>query len=333
MLTPAPLLVQVATASGPRAALLTDRNGDRYEVELLDRSTWELFREVAAGGSFADHLRRRRTGTSLRIVGDDDRLLPPITHPDPARCVVAGTGLTHRPSAAARAAMHDEAGRPTPTSRLFEDGLAGGRPDPGAVGAEPEWFHKGDGNAIVRPGAPLRRPYFARDGGEEAELAVVHLIAEDGVPVRIGCAIGNEFSDHALERANYLYLAHSKLRSCAFGPALRVGAAPERVRGRVRILTGGGTRWERAFETGTALMTHSLENLEYHHFKYPGHRRPGDLHVHFLGAAALSFADGVEIGSGDVMEIAMEGFGPPLRNALEIGPVDFAPGRVRSVAP
>jgi hypothetical protein len=32
-------------------------------------------------------------------------------------------------------------------------------------------------------------------------------------------------------------------------------------------------------------MTHSLANLEHHHFKYRPFRRPGDVHVHFFGTA------------------------------------------------
>jgi hypothetical protein len=31
-------------------------------------------------------------------------------------------------------------------------------------------------------------------------------------PRRVGFALGNEFSDHTLEKKNYLYLAHSKGR-------------------------------------------------------------------------------------------------------------------------
>src|SRR5918994_822121 len=39
----------------------------------------------------------------------DWRLLVPIDHPEPARCLVSGTGLTHYGSAAIRDAMHGEA--------------------------------------------------------------------------------------------------------------------------------------------------------------------------------------------------------------------------------
>jgi hypothetical protein len=63
-------------------------------------------------------------------------------------------------------------------------------------------------------------------------------------------------------------------------------------------------------------MSHTLANLEHHHFKYPAHRRPGDLHVHFFGADVFSFGDGIELADGDVMEIELEGFGRPLRNPL-----------------
>ena len=51
-------------------------------------------------------------------------------------------------------------------------------------------------------------------------------------------------------------------------------------------------------------MSHSLANLEHHHFKYALFRRPGDVHVHFFGTATLSFADGVETREGDVFEIS-----------------------------
>jgi hypothetical protein len=63
-------------------------------------------------------------------------------------------------------------------------------------------------------------------------------------------------------------------------------------------------------------MCHSLRNIEHHHFKFEAHRRPGDVHVHFFGACALSFGDGVSLADGDVMEIRFEGFGRALRNPV-----------------
>ncbi len=65
-------------------------------------------------------------------------------------------------------------------------------------------------------------------------------------------------------------------------------------------------------------MSHSLRNLEHHHFKFELHRRPGDVHVHFLGAHSLSFGQGIELRDSDVMEVQFNGFGRPLRNPLQV---------------
>ena len=72
----------------------------------------------------------------------------------------------------------------------------------------------------------------------------------------------------------------------------------------------------RAIFSGETNMSHSLSNLEHHHFKYPAHRRPGDAHVYFFGADAFSFGDGVRLKNGDVMEIELAGFGRALRNPV-----------------
>ena len=177
--------------------------------------------------------------------------------------------------------------------QMFKWGVEGGRPSGAAPGAQPEWFYKGDGDCVVACGEALPSPSFALDGGEEPEIVGLYLIAPDGMPQRLGFAIGNEFNDHVTERKNYLYLAHSKLRPCAIGPELRTGAPPAHMEGVSRIRRAGKVLWERPFLTGETNMCHSLANLEYHHFKYAAHRRPGDVHLHFFGTATLSFADGI----------------------------------------
>ncbi len=127
---------------------------------------------------------------------------------------------------------------------------------------------------------------------------------------------GNEFSDHRFEKKNYLNLAGSKLRNCAIGPELVINPDFATVPGVSRILREEKVLWEKAIATGETEMCHSLPNIEHHHFKFEGHRRPGDVHVHFYGACALSFGDGVELRDGDIMEVAFETFGRPLRNVL-----------------
>jgi hypothetical protein len=84
---------------------------------------------------------------------------------------------------------------------------------------------------------------------------------------------------------------------------LLVGECPADVRGMSRIRRGEAVIWEKPFLSGEANMSHSIANLEHHHFKYPLFRRPGDIHVHFFGTATLSFSEGVQTQPGDVFEI------------------------------
>jgi len=266
---------------------------------------------------------------------NERRLLPPLTHPDPARCLVSGTGLTHYGSASTRDNMHRKLAAASESlsdsMQMFKWGVEGGRPSGAAPGAQPEWFYKGDGDCVVACGQALPSPSFALDGGEEPEIVGLYLIAPDGTLQRLGFAIGNEFSDHVTERKNYLYLAHSKLRSCAIGPELRTGAPPAHMEGVSRIRRAGKILWERPFLTGETNMCHSLANLEYHHFKYAAHRRPGDVHLHFFGTATLSFADGIQAAPGDVFEVELPDLGAPLANPLARADTSFTFGGVRAL--
>lgn len=250
------------------------------------------------------------------------RILPAFDHPgDVARCMVSGTGLTHKASAKNRAAMHEkqDAGI-TDSSRMYQMGLEGGRPAPGEIGVQPEWFFKGNGSILRAHGEALAIPSFGEDGGEEPEIAGVYVIASNGQPVRVGLTVGNEFSDHRMEKKNYLYLAPSKLRNCSIGPELTVGTVPfEDVAGRVTVQRNGSPLWSQEIWTGQNNMCHTVANLEHHHFKYDAHRRPGDVHIHFFGADAFSFGEGVELKNADVMEVSFPRFGRALRNPLATG--------------
>jgi hypothetical protein len=265
----------------------------------------------------------------------DWKLLPPIDCPgDSHRVHVSGTGLTHLGSARDRQAMHvaaiaQEQAQMTDSMRMFEWGRQQGRPARGKIGIAPEWFYKGDGSILQAPSGPLTIPGFAEDGGEEAEVAAVYMIAQDGTPWRIGMAAGNEFSDHVFERRNYLNLAGSKLRVCSIGPELVVDAKFDDVPGTVRILRNGEFIWEKQIRTGESNMCHSLGNLEHHHFKFAAHRQPGMVHIHFIGADCLSFGEGIRLQSGDITEIQFAEFGRPLRNTVIDEEALTAPHRVQ----
>lgn len=172
---------------------------------------------------------------------DERRLLAPLTHPEPSRMLVSGTGLTHLGSAASRDAMHSKLqadAQMTDSMKMFKAGLERGSPRPGEIGFQPEWFYKGDGSNVVAPEQPIPVPAFAQDAGDEPELVALYVIGFDGTPHRAGFAVGNEFSDHVTERFNYLWLAHSKLRSCSYGPELLVGDLPADLQGTSRSRWG-----------------------------------------------------------------------------------------------
>jgi hypothetical protein len=308
-------LVQFSQDGARGVAALDDR-GTAWRLEG-ESSTRELALRAVAENIGLRDLAARCATTSLNLA--DVTPMCPIDHADPAHLLVSGTGLTHLGSAEGRDKMHRAAAAGetlTDSMRMFLMGMEGGKPEVGIIGVQPEWFYKGDGDIVVAPGAPLTAPGFAEDGGEEPEIAGVYLIDADGHPVRLGFVLGNEFSDHVVERTNYLWLAHSKLRQAALGPELLLGDLPTSVRGTSRILRDGKLLWEKAFLSGEANMSHSIANLEHHHFKNAHFRRAGDLHVHFFGTATLSFSDGVTTQDGDIFEIEADAFTLPVRNPL-----------------
>lgn len=314
-------LVQFRHADGRRGvALLSDDPSAAATLQGVS-STYELAREALARGTSLAAAAQSHAGDPIDLLAGDIELLPPVDHPDPAHCLLTGTGLTHLGSAEGRDKMHQPAagGAMTDSMRMFNLGLEGGKPEGGPPGVQPEWFYKGDGSCLVAPNAPIVSPHFALDGSEEPEMAGIYIIDDEGRPRRLGFALANEFSDHETERGNYLWLAHSKLRRAAIGPELLLGELPGDVRGTSRILRGGEVLWEKPFVSGEDNMSHSIANLEHHHFKYDLFRRPGDLHVHFFGTATLSYADGIRTQEGDAFEVSADPFTMPLRNELKVG--------------
>lgn len=320
-------LVQLSSASGERIVAAVQDDGSAKRLDVA--STYALAaRAIEQGMSLADVAAACATDEAVDLTAAEaqGRLLPPIEHDDPAHLHMTGTGLTHLGSAEGRDKMHKEAaaGNVTDSMRMFLMGMEGGKPSDGEIGCQPEWFYKGNGCGLVGPGGDLKSPHFALDSGEEPEIAGIYIIDNDGRPRRIGFTLANEFSDHVTERGNYLWLAHSKLRPAAIGPELLTGELPSEVAGMSRIKRGGQVIWEKPFLSGEQNMSHSIANLEHHHFKYEVCRTPGDVHVHFFGTATLSFADGVQTQEGDMFEIEAAPFLLPLRNrVIRAKPADF----------
>ena len=329
-------LIQFVDAKNKRAVGLVS-GGKVIKLKSVDRMTSLATRALKDGKSLNATAKTLATTTTEDYAAalKEKRVMPPLTHDDAAHCIITGTGLTHLGSASARDSMHQklEGGQAalTDSLKMFKAGLEGGKPAKGEAGVQPEWFYKGDGRWLVPPGGALPKPSFALDGGEEPELAGLYMIDGKGRPVRLGFAIGNEYSDHITERQNYLLLAHSKLRHCAIGPEMVSGAIPASIEGTSKILRKGEVVWQKPFLTGEANMSHTIANLEYHHFKYDSFRVPGDVHIHFFGTATLSIVDGFQTQDGDVFEIQAKPFGAALRNPLKVMKQTFKPGGVKAL--
>lgn len=349
-------IVQVQTADrGRRLGVI---NGDKVldvtEIAGVPtlRSVYDAFQLAEQRDSTLNEILAARANDSSRRFDYKDvlaaepggkwpYLLPPFDHPDPYHALITGTGLTHLGSMKSRDEMHvveatnqlvtpsssrslDRASCEQPpapktdSAKMFEMGLVGGKPAAGQRGIAPEWFYKGNGTILRGPRAALDIPEFALDGGEEPELVGCYVIDQNGKPVRLGFTVGNEWSDHPTEKINYLYLAPSKLRTCAVGPELNTECDFQEIPLRCTVTRGKQLLYDSGpLFSGEKHMCHSLSNLEDHHFKYAQHRVPGDVHLHYFGTSKLSFGSREwQYADGDIVKVEAPGFSAPLTNRV-----------------
>src|SRR5687768_7591294 len=155
-------LVQFVDEAGARRVAKVDAGGSQLQVLAYTTRIYDLALEVGRTGATLDELVASRLHDEWveyhRIIATR-RLLPPLDHPDPAHCLVTGTGLTHLGSAQARDAMHQalqqDEGQLSDSMKMFRLGLEGGKPAGAGPGVAPEWFYKGDGSIVAAPGQPL----------------------------------------------------------------------------------------------------------------------------------------------------------------------------------
>ncbi|MEO5999902.1 MAG: AraD1 family protein [Chitinophagaceae bacterium] len=306
---------KVALVEEPFLRLLSD-TGSVYELAL---DALQLRKDMIK--VINSRLSETRIDYDAVYDGENDwKLLPSFDHPDnPLFCLVSGTGLTYKNSALNRQMMHVSAeNKPTDSMQIYQWGIEGGNPEKGKIGVQPEWFYKGSGAVLKAHATSLQIPPYGNDGGEDPELAGIYIVDKNGEPFRIDFTTANEFSDHIMEKKNYLYLAPSKLRECAIGPQLVIDPDFSAFTGKVSVRRKNQLLWSADIKTGENNMCHNLANLEYHHFKYAGHRIPYQAHVHFFGADAFSFGSQVKLEDGDVMSVYWEGMGRALKNFLKI---------------
>ena len=310
---------KIAIVQGSKLILLKDYKS-LYDLAKAADHENKLITDVAYNNRSVDYLDYNKIYAKQSLWS----ILPAFDHPyDTAHCLITGTGLTHLSSAMGRDTMHRDSQHSkistpeTDTLKMYRMGVEGGKPKSGTIGTSPEWFYKGSGAIVRASGDGLEIPSYAQSSGEEAELTGLYIIGKKGLPRRIGFAAGNEFSDHKLEKSNYLYLGHSKLRQCSIGPEAIIGInLKNKITGLVTIKRDHKLIYKNNVQTGTCNMCHSLRNIEFHHFKYDQNRIIGDAHIHFLGAAGLSYSSGVRLVANDIVTIRWSGFGKPLINKL-----------------
>lgn len=314
---------RIAIVHGSKLILLKDYKS-LYDLAKAADHQNKLITDLAYNNKSAEYLDYNKIYAKQSLW----TILPAFDHPyDSAHCLITGTGLTHLSSAMGRDTMH-RANPPSQilapesdTLKMYRIGVEGGRPKSGKIGTSPEWFYKGSGAILRACGNGLEIPSYAQSSGEEAELTSLYIIGNKGIPRRIGFAAGNEFSDHKLEKSNYLYLGHSKLRQCSIGPEAIIGISiKNKISGLVTIKRQNKIIYKNNVHTGVSNMCHSLSNIEFHHFKYDQNRIIGDAHIHFLGAAGLSYSSGLRLLANDIVTIRWAGFGKPLVNKLVLSP-------------
>lgn len=303
-------LVAVGIVKNYDVIEVVNTNKDIYNLSLDAIESNKTLEEIIISLGIKEEI-------SYQLLCDNRKLLPPVFLEDRKKMLLTGTGLTHLGSGNARDEMHIKKDDTlTDSKKMFNMGIEGGKPKKGTIGVQPEWFYKGDGSMLKNPYDDIISPSFALDGGEEPEIVGVYLNDEKGNINRLGFSIANEFSDHVTEKENYLYLAHSKLRESSIGAELYLGDIPKNIKGKVSIYREDKIIWEKDFLTGEENMCHSIDNLEYHHFKYNLFRQKGDINFHFFGTSILSFVDGVKVKNNDIIEISVDIFTRPLRNTI-----------------
>jgi hypothetical protein len=129
------------------------------------------------------------------------------------------------------------------------------------------------------------------------ELAAAYVIGEEGLPRRVGVALGLRGPQRSI-----------------LGPELIVEADLHLLQGEARLLRAGCKVWSREFSASPLTLT--LAGVEPDHFQRALLRRPGYAHVHFFGAKLFSAADYPIGEDGDEVEMESTDFGRKLHSRI-----------------
>lgn len=181
---------------------------------------------------------------------------------------------------------------------------------------QPNWFVKGLGDALRLPGEPLSVPADAVAVCEEAEVVLVYVGDETGVPRYVGHTFGNDLTDIGRFKRDAGHLPYAKLCDAAVAPWLHLAEPPRSVRGEVTVERDGTPVWKGPFMTGTDAIHYDVATMVSRLFAFEALHRPGRVHYVYLGADRSSFHGGHRMCDGDRVTIDVTSHGVRLSNRL-----------------
>lgn len=184
------------------------------------------------------------------------------------------------------------------------------------VPQQPNWFVKGLGDCLKLPREPLSVPADAVAVCEEAEVVLIYVCDEAGVPRYAGYTFGNDVTDIGRFKQHAGHLSYAKLCDAGVAPWLHLGAPPSSVTGDVIIERDGAPAWKGTFTTGTSALRYDLATMMSRLFAYEALHHPGRVHYVYIGADRSSFHAGFRIADGDRVTISFASHGVTVSNPL-----------------
>jgi hypothetical protein len=170
-----------------------------------------------------------------------------------------------------------------------------------------EWTYLGLGTSLRGHGDPVPIPEEQAVAQPIGDIAGLYIISPDGAPRRVGVATGTAFRGPGFP-----------VRSNVLGPELILDPAIASVEGSAALYRDDSRVWSQTLSSQGAPLLYALAAAEPDHFRYSDHHRPGDAHVHFIGARLFSARENAPLQDGDRCEVTWEGLGKPLIHSVKM---------------
>jgi hypothetical protein len=170
-----------------------------------------------------------------------------------------------------------------------------------------EWSYLGLGTTLRGHGDPVPIPEEQTIAPPIGDIAALYIISPDGAPRRVGVTTASAFCGPGFP-----------VRSNVLGPELILDPAVASVEGSVTVYRNDIRLWSQTLSSKGAPLLYALAAAEPDHFRYADHHRPGDAHVHFIGARLFGGRENATLQDGDRCEASWEGLGKPLVHSIQM---------------